>query len=85
MSEQIRDLARHTGVYGVGTIVGGIARAALVPIIARYVPAEEYGKASVVLIFIMLLGVVSEVGLSSSLIKFVSEAPDEDRSCWQCR
>ncbi|MFH1313414.1 MAG: oligosaccharide flippase family protein [Candidatus Eisenbacteria bacterium] len=81
MSTKIGDLARHTGVYGVGTMVGGIARAALVPIIARYVPAEEYGKASVVLIFITLLGIISELGLSSSLIKFVNEAPDEERRC----
>jgi len=79
MSAKIGDLARHAGVYGVGTIVGGIARAALVPIIARYVPTEEYGKASVVLIFITLLGIVSELGLSSSLIKFVNEAADDDR------
>ena len=78
MSRQIGDLARHTGVYGVGTVVGGIARAALVPIIARYLPAEEYGKASVILIFITLRGIVSEVGLSSSLIKFVNEARGED-------
>ena len=79
MATRIGDLARHAGVYGIGTIVGGLSRAALVPIIARYVPAEEYGKASVVLIFITLFTIVSELGLSSSLIKFVNEAPDRDR------
>jgi O-antigen/teichoic acid export membrane protein len=79
MSTRIGDLARHTGVYGLGTIVGGISRAALVPIIARYVPTDEYGKASVMLIFITLMSIVSELGLSSSLIKFVNESPDEER------
>jgi O-antigen/teichoic acid export membrane protein len=77
MATRIGDLARHTGIYGVGTIVGGVARAALVPIIARYVPTEEYGKASVVLIFITFMAIVSELGLSSSLIKFVNEAGSE--------
>jgi O-antigen/teichoic acid export membrane protein len=81
MATEIGALARHTGVYGLGTMVGGIARAALIPIIARYVPTEEYGKASVVLIFIALLAIVSELGLSSSLIKFVNEArTDEERN-----
>jgi O-antigen/teichoic acid export membrane protein len=79
VAPRIGDLARHAGVYGIGTIVGGLSRAALVPIIARYVPAEEYGKASMVLIFITLFTIVSELGLSSSLIKFVNEAPDRDR------
>jgi O-antigen/teichoic acid export membrane protein len=77
MSAQVGDLARHTGMYGIGTIVGGLSRAALVPIIARYLPAEEYGKASVVFIFISLLAIVSELGLSSGLIKFVSEAQSD--------
>lgn len=78
MTIRIGDLARHTGVYGIGTIVGGIGRAALIPIIARYVPTDEYGKASVVLIFITLFTIVSELGLSSSLIKFVNEAADRE-------
>jgi O-antigen/teichoic acid export membrane protein len=79
VASRIGDLARHTGVYGIGTIVGGLSRVALVPIIARYVTAAEYGKASVVLIFITLFTIVSELGLSSSLIKFVNEAPDRQR------
>jgi O-antigen/teichoic acid export membrane protein len=79
MAARIGDLARHTGIYGIGTIVGGIARVALVPIIARYVPTGEYGKASVVFILITLMAIVSELGLSSSLIKFVNEAKSEEQ------
>lgn len=78
MASKIGALARHTGIYGIGTIVGGIARAALVPIVARYVPTEEYGKASVVLIMVALLSIISELGLSASLIKFVNEAPSAE-------
>lgn len=78
MTLRIGDLARHTGVYGIGTIVGGIGRAALIPIVARYVPTEEYGKASVVFIFVTLLTIVAELGLSSSLIKFYNEADSEE-------
>jgi O-antigen/teichoic acid export membrane protein len=78
MTLRIGDLARHTGVYGIGTIVGGIGRAALIPIVARYVPTDEYGKASVVFIFITLLTIIAELGLSSSLIKFYNETSSED-------
>jgi O-antigen/teichoic acid export membrane protein len=78
MTLRIGDLARHTGVYGIGTIVGGIGRAALIPIVARYVPTAEYGKASVVLIFVTLFTIVAELGLSSSLIKFLNEARSEE-------
>jgi O-antigen/teichoic acid export membrane protein len=66
MTLRMGELARHTGVYGIGTIVGGIGRAALIPVVARFVPTEEYGKASVVFIFISLFSIVAEVGLSSS-------------------
>jgi O-antigen/teichoic acid export membrane protein len=78
MTARIGELARHSGIYGVGTMVGGLARIALVPVIARYVPAEEYGKASVILIFITLLSIVAELGFSHSLIRFVNEAPDSE-------
>jgi O-antigen/teichoic acid export membrane protein len=78
MPGRIRDLARHTGAYGVATIAGGITRVALIPIIARYLSTEEYGRASVILILITLLTIVFDLGQSSSLIKFVNEAPDEE-------
>jgi O-antigen/teichoic acid export membrane protein len=78
MPGRMRDLARHTGAYGVATVAGGITRAALVPIIARFLGTEEYGRASVVLILIMLLTIVFDLGQSSSLIKFVNEAPDDE-------
>ncbi len=77
MSQRIGELARHTGIYGVGTIAGGLARAALVPIIARYVPTDEYGKASIVFIFVSLLAIVSELGLSSSMIRYINEASQD--------
>jgi O-antigen/teichoic acid export membrane protein len=78
MASQIATLARHTGIYGLGTIVGGISRAVLAPIVARYMSTYDYGKASVVVTMISLLAIVSELGLSSSLIKFANEASDED-------
>jgi O-antigen/teichoic acid export membrane protein len=78
MPGRMRDLARHTGAYGVATVAGGITRAALVPVIARFLGTEEYGRASVVLILITLLTIVFDLGQSSSLIKFVNEAPDDE-------
>lgn len=78
MPGRIRDLARHTGAYGVATIAGGITRVVLVPIIARYLSTEEYGRASVMLILITLLAIVFDLGLGSSLIKFINEAEHED-------
>ena len=77
MPGRIEDLARHTGAYAVATAAGGITRAALVPVIARYLSTEEYGRASVILILITLLTIAFDLGQSSSLIKFVNEAPDE--------
>ena len=77
MRGRLRDLAKHTGAYGLATIAGGITRVALVPIIARHLSTEEYGRASVILILITLLAIVFDLGQSSSLIKFLNEAPDE--------
>ena len=79
MASQIGTLAKHTGIYGLGTIVGGISRAVLAPIVARYLSTYDYGKASVVVTLVSLLAIVSELGLSSSLIKFVNEAREDDR------
>jgi O-antigen/teichoic acid export membrane protein len=77
MPDRVRDLARHTGAYGLATVAGGITRVVLIPIIARYLGTDEYGRASVVLIFITLLTILLDLGQSSSLIKFVNESGDE--------
>jgi O-antigen/teichoic acid export membrane protein len=69
-------VARHTLAYGVGSIVGGITRATLLPIIARKLSAEEYGVLALLLATTNLLHLIFELGLVTALIRFHHDTED---------
>jgi O-antigen/teichoic acid export membrane protein len=71
-------IARHAAAYATGSVVGGITRAVLLPVIARTLSAEEFGVLSLLLAATNLLHLVFELGLVTALIKFHSETHDLD-------
>jgi len=71
-------IARHTLAYGLGSVVGGITRAILLPVVARTLAPEEYGVLSLLLAVTNLVHLVFEFGLVTALIKFHNETDDED-------
>lgn len=77
MTQATTSMARHTLAYAMGSVVGGITRAVLLPIVARRLSSEEYGIYSLVLSATNLLHLLFEMGLVTALIKFHAESPDE--------
>lgn len=70
MSGPTSAIARHTLAYATGSVVGGITRAVLLPVVARRLTSEEYGVYSLVLAATNLLHLFFELGLVTALIKF---------------
>lgn len=77
MSGPSTSLARHTLAYAAGSVVGGVTRAALLPVIARRLSAEEYGVLALLLAATNLLHLLFELGLVTALIRFHHEAEAE--------
>jgi O-antigen/teichoic acid export membrane protein len=71
-------IARHTLAYGLGSVVGGISRAVLLPVVARTLLPEEYGVLALLLAVVNFVHLVFEFGLVTALIKFHNETEDED-------
>lgn len=71
-------IARHTLAYGLGSVVGGISRAVLLPVVARTLQPDEYGVLSLLLAVTNFVHLVFEFGLVTALIKFHSETDDDD-------
>lgn len=76
MQGEIRKVAEQSATYAVGVVAGGLGRVFLIPIVARFLSAEEYGIVALVLAFVSLVGILMDLGLATSLIKLYSEAPD---------
>jgi O-antigen/teichoic acid export membrane protein len=77
MQGEIRKVAGHSATYALGVVAGGLGRVFLIPIVARFLTADEYGIVALVLAFVSLVGILMDLGLATSLIKFFSEAPDQ--------
>ncbi|MEM7023930.1 MAG: oligosaccharide flippase family protein [Pseudomonadota bacterium] len=81
MPQPTAQIARHTLTYGFGFVVGGLARLALIPVIARTLSPEEYGVYALLLAAIALLHIVFDLGFVDVLIRFHHEnaEPTEQR------
>jgi len=72
-------IARHTLAYATGSIVGGITRAVLLPVVARRLAPEEFGVYSLLLAATNLLHQIFEPGLVQAMIKFHHESDPVER------
>ncbi|GJM44335.1 MAG: polysaccharide biosynthesis protein [Gemmatimonadota bacterium] len=70
MDHSTTRVARHTVAYGLGSVVGGISRAILLPVVARTLAPDEYGVLSLLLAVTNFAHLVFELGLVTSLIRF---------------
>lgn len=82
MSRPTAAVARHALLYGTGSVVGGITRAVLLPVIARTLDTRQYGVLSLLLAATNFLYLVFELGLVAALVRFhhAAETAGERRS-----
>ena len=76
MSRTTSTVARHALAYATGSVVGGMTRAILLPVIARRLAPEEFGVFALLLAATNFLHLIFEWGLVTALIKFHHETDD---------
>lgn len=76
MSRPTATVARHAAAYAAGSVVGGITRAILLPVVARTLAPGEYGVLTLLLTVTNLLHVLFELGVVTALIKLHAESDD---------
>ena len=77
LSSQIKRLARHSAIYGLGGIVSRILAVFLLPLYTRYLKPSDYGAIETLLALSAVLVTVLRLGISSAFFRFYFDAADD--------
>src|SRR3954454_19256403 len=76
---QIRRLARHSAIYGLGGILSRILAVLLLPLYTSYLGTRGFGKIELVTTLTTVLVIVLSAGISSAFFRFYFDSKDEAR------
>jgi len=79
MREQLKRLARHSAIYGVGGLVSRILAVLLLPLYTRYLDPRDYGAIETLLALSAVLAIVLRAGISSAFFRFYFDSPEPAR------
>ncbi len=79
MFDRLAQLARHSAVYGLGSVASKIVAILLLPIYVRYVEPSGYGIAEAVLTLDLFTVALVKLGLHNAMMRFYydHEAPED--------
>ncbi len=76
LARELRRLARHSAVYGVGGLISRILAVLLLPLYATYLRGEGFGKIETVVAATTVLVIVLRMGISSAFFRFYFDSKD---------
>jgi O-antigen/teichoic acid export membrane protein len=77
LAREIKRLARHSAIYGIGGLVSRILAVLLLPVYAKYLGAAGFGKIETVVAFTTVLVIVLRFGISSAFFRFYFDSTDQ--------
>ena len=76
MFEQLKRLARHSAIYGLGGLVSRILAVLLLPLYTHYLTTADYGKIETLTAASAVLVIVLRGGISSAFFRFYFDTQD---------
>ena len=76
---QMRRLARHSAIYGLGGILSRLLAVLLLPLYTSYLGTKGFGKIETVTALTTVLVIVLGAGISSAFFRFYFDSKDEHR------
>ena len=76
---QIRRLARHSAIYGLGGILSRLLAVFLLPLYTSYLGTKGFGKIEIVTALSTVLVIVLRRGISSAFFRFYFDSKDAER------
>jgi O-antigen/teichoic acid export membrane protein len=76
---QIRRLARHSAIYGIGGILSRVLAVLLLPLYTSYLGTEGFGKLELVTAVTTVTVIVLGAGISSAFFRFYFDSKDDAR------
>src|SRR5437588_6622207 len=79
LAGQIKRLARHSAIYGLGGLVSRILAVLLLPLYTSYLTTADYGKIEPLVAASTVLVIMLRLGISSAFFRFYFDNPDPER------
>src|ERR687885_1081812 len=79
LAEQIKRLARHSAIYGLGGLVSRLLAVLLLPLYTSYLSTADYGKIETLIAATTVLVIVLRLGISSAFFRFYFDSPDPEQ------
>jgi len=78
MLHQLKRLARHSAIYGLGGLVSRIIAILLLPLYTRYLKPADYGAVETLLALSAVLVTILRGGIASAFFRFWFDSPDPE-------
>jgi O-antigen/teichoic acid export membrane protein len=79
IAAQLKRLARHSAIYGLGGIVSRILAVLLLPLYTNYLSPADYGRIETLVAGSAVLVIVLRMGISSAFFRFYFDSPERSR------
>jgi O-antigen/teichoic acid export membrane protein len=76
IAARIKELARHSAVYGFGTLVSRFIAVLLLPVYTRYLTPADYGLIETLIALAAVMTVLLAAGVKSAFFRFYFDEPD---------
>ncbi len=70
LGQELKRLARHSAIYGIGGLVSRILATLLLPLYTHYLPTSAYGRVETITAATAVLAIVLQLGISSAFFRF---------------
>jgi len=70
LGQELKRLARHSAIYGLGGLVSRILATVLLPLYTHYLPTNAYGRVEIVTATTAVLSIVLQMGISTAFFRF---------------
>jgi O-antigen/teichoic acid export membrane protein len=78
MLHQLKRLARHSAIYGLGGLVSRVLAILLLPLYTRYLTPSDYGAVETLIALTAVLVTVLRGGIASAFFRFWFDSPDPE-------
>jgi O-antigen/teichoic acid export membrane protein len=77
LGAELKRLARHSAIYGLGGLVSRILATLLLPLYTHYLPPRAYGRVEILTATIAVAAIALQMGISSAFFRFYFDAKED--------
>jgi O-antigen/teichoic acid export membrane protein len=76
--QRLKELAKHSAIYGLGSIVSSLLAVFLLPLYTRYLTRADYGAIETLIAASAVLTILLQAGINSAFFRFYFDSPDPE-------